>query len=251
MGPLLHIIVERTGEILNKSRMQFSSSLHESVREEILKRINTGTYVPEVPIPSTAMLVEEFGVSPITIKRALRDLQAAGALIAVAGKGTYVKKQRRFLRQVDLRSSYKEKAKVQAISITREKISDPTMDVLHPPKKVMLCVRKVVLADDLPFMYDTTYLSSDVSHDIIDEFGERFVVDALERHQIRVVKTQLVIDAAPASGEAEQVFGITNGYPMLRRLYKMETTDPAITVFGVVQSPFDQLACTIEFSSNP
>lgn len=64
--------------------LRTSSSLHESVREEIQKRIKSGAYSPGFPIPSTATPSEEFGVSPITIKRALRDLQALGALIAVA-----------------------------------------------------------------------------------------------------------------------------------------------------------------------
>ncbi|RUW04659.1 GntR family transcriptional regulator, partial [Mesorhizobium sp. M1A.F.Ca.IN.020.06.1.1] len=69
------------------SQLRLSSSLHESVREEILNRIGNGTYQPEALIPSTAMLGQEFGVSPITIKRALRDLQAAGILVSIAGKG--------------------------------------------------------------------------------------------------------------------------------------------------------------------
>ncbi|MET4037927.1 MULTISPECIES: GntR family transcriptional regulator [unclassified Bradyrhizobium] len=228
-----------------------SSSLHESVRQELLKRIKRGTYLPGDPIPSTAMLTEEFGVSPITIKRALRDLQAAGALVSVSGKGTYVKKQTRVLRKLDVSMSSLDGATIQLVSVTREKISDPTMRAFEPPKEAMLCVRKIIFADGLPFMYDATYLSSDVEDDVIEEFGERFVTQALKRHGIRVVNTDLIIDAAPAAGKVEEVFGIPTGYPMLRRFYKFTTSDPTITVFGVVQAPFDQFACSVSIPSNP
>ncbi|WP_457578227.1 GntR family transcriptional regulator [Ensifer adhaerens] len=227
-----------------------AASLHEAVREEIIARIRNGTYQPEALIPSAAMLGEEFGVSPITIKRALRDLQSTGALVAVAGKGTYVKKRTRVLRRLDISMPSYEGTTIQLHSITREKISDAAMDSFNPPSDAMLCVRKTVYADGAPFMYDATYLSSDVSDDIIEEFGEVFVTTALERRGIEIANTDLIIDAAPASGKVEEIFGIPPGYPMLRRFYKFTTNSSAITVFGVVQAPFDQLACSISIPAS-
>ncbi|PXW57913.1 UTRA domain-containing protein [Chelatococcus asaccharovorans] len=134
---------------------------------------------------------------------------------------------------------------LELLSITREKITDPSMGVFNPPDSAMLCVRKTIFADGVPIMYDAAYLSSDVSDDIVEEFGERFVTDALERHAIIIKNTRLVIDAAPATGKAEEIFGIPNGYPMLRRLYMITTSNPGVTVFGLVVSPFDRLACSI------
>lgn len=242
---------------MNKTQMQPSSSLHEAVREEIRKRISSGVYTPGTAIPSTSMLSEEFGVSPITVKRALRDLQAAGSLTSIPGKGTFVKEQRRFLRELDVWMSSMDNARklgfqpsMRLISITKEKISDATMNVFNPPDEAMLCVRKVILADGLPIMYDATYLSADVDDVIVDEFGERFVTDALQRHDIDVVNTRLVIDAAPASFGAQQAFSIPNGYPSLRRLYEITTTRLGIIVFGVVESPFDRLACSVNLPAN-
>lgn len=232
--------------------LRTSSSLHESVREEILRRIECGIYQPEALIPSVAMLGDEFGVSPITIKRALRDLQAAGALVSIAGKGTYVKKKKkRILRNLDVLAPSYGDTTIQLISVTREKISDLTMQTFDPPKTAMLCVRKVIFTDDTPFMYDATYLSADVDNEIIEEFGERLVMDALRRHNIGVLNTQIIIDAAPAIGKAEEIFGIPTGYPMLRRYYKYTTTNHDITIFGSVQAPFDRLACTVSIPAGP
>ncbi len=69
-------------------------SLHEGLRTEISRRIATGVYSRGEAIPSTAQLSEEFEVSPITVKRAVRDLQSAGMLTSVPGKGIFVKEQR-------------------------------------------------------------------------------------------------------------------------------------------------------------
>lgn len=232
------------------SQLRASSSLHQSVREEILKRITKGTYPPSVPIPSTAMLSEEFGVSPITIKRALRDLQALGVVTAVAGKGTFVKEQRRLLIDLSALVFSWENASIRLLSVTREKIADPTMGVFKPPSESMLCVRKVIsFGDEVPAVYDSTYISSDVGGEIIDEFGERLVTEALRQHAIRIRSESHVIDAAPAAGQAADVFAIPNGYPMLRRLYKFTTSKPGVAVFGILQSPFDRLAYTLNLQS--
>ncbi len=111
----------------------------------------------------------------------------------------------------------------------------------------MLCIRKTIWTDGAPFMYDITYLSPEIDNEIVEEFGERFVVDVLKTHSIHIQKTHIVTDAAPAAGAVEGIFDVPNGYPMLRRLYRMKTSDPGITVYGVVQAPFDRLACTVDF----
>ncbi|MEX3921908.1 GntR family transcriptional regulator [Paraburkholderia nodosa] len=225
-------------------------SLYETVRDELLKRVRNGIYASDMPIPSTAMLSKEFNVSVITVKRALRDLQAAGVLVTIRGKGAYVKKQQRILRQLDMRMSSLHGADISLISVTREKIGDPSMATLAAPDHTMLCVRKVISSDGSPLLYDASYLSANVEDEIIDEFGSSFIVDALKRRGIRLVKTQIVVEAFPASDRAAEIFGVPNGYPMLRRIYKMITTDANLTIYGVVQAPFDRLACSIDFPSH-
>ncbi|MFI7643259.1 GntR family transcriptional regulator [Nonomuraea sp. NPDC049400] len=57
----------------------------------ILKRVNDGTYAPELgPIPSEAALCEEFGVSRNTVRSAVRTLNEEHVLRTVMGRGTYV-----------------------------------------------------------------------------------------------------------------------------------------------------------------
>jgi DNA-binding GntR family transcriptional regulator len=226
--------------------------LHENVRAEISRRIASGVYKPGEPIASTAQLGEEFEVSPITVKRAVRDLQSAGVLHSIPGKGIFVKEKHRFVRELDVWMSSMDnvrrlgfEATMQLLSITKEKITDPTLMEFGPTEGPMLCVRKVIYAEGTPIMYDSAYVPADVPDAIVDEFGERFIIEALKRHKIPLVNMKLVVDAAPASLGAQQVFAIPTGYPMLRRLYHISTKKPGLFVTGVVESPFDRLACSI------
>ena len=236
---------------------QTGTALHDNVRQEIMRRVRAGEYGVGEALPSAAVLAQEFGVSAITIKRALRDLQPAGILRSVPGLGTFVREQRRFIRDLDFSlTSFDDalrlglKPSIGLISLTREKIIDPAFDVLEPPDTLMLCVRKVIFADETPIMYDTSYLPGSVKDEIIEEFGERFIGDALRDHGTQFTKTKLLIDAAPASEQARQTFAIPNGYPTLRRLYRLSTTDKSFSVFGVTESPFDRLACVVELDAS-
>ncbi|MET4348282.1 hypothetical protein [Bradyrhizobium sp. RT9a] len=62
------------------------------------------------------------------------------------------------------------------LSITRERSSDPVMLTFRPPREAMLCVRKTIFIDEMPFLYGSTYLSTDVDGEIVDEFAERLSV---------------------------------------------------------------------------
>jgi DNA-binding GntR family transcriptional regulator len=232
---------------------QTSNALHDTIRREIMRRVNANEYEVGVPLPSAAALAAEFEVSAITIKRALRDLQPAGILRSVPGLGTFVRERQKFVRDLDFSLTSLSDAKrlglttsLRLISVTREPIRDPAFGVFEPPGGVMLCVRKVVSIEGTPTMYDTSFLPLSLNDEVIDEFSEKFVCDALRERGTRFTRTKMLIDAAPASAEAQQTFDVPNGYPTLRRLYRLSSTDPSFSVFGMAESPFDRLSCVVE-----
>jgi GntR family transcriptional regulator len=58
-----------------------------SLRQKIL----AGEYPPGEKLPSEAMLVEMYQVSPMTVRRAINTLTSQGVVTATRGSGTYVK----------------------------------------------------------------------------------------------------------------------------------------------------------------
>jgi len=69
---------------------QGPSPLYAGVKQMIVARIASGEWQPHHRIPSENELVEQLGVSRMTINRALRELSSEGVLVRVQGVGTFV-----------------------------------------------------------------------------------------------------------------------------------------------------------------
>jgi GntR family transcriptional regulator len=70
--------------------------LHTQIRETIRRRVLDGSYAPLTQMPSESQMMEAFGVSRITVRLALADLQREGLIFKVAGKGSFVAKPKAF-----------------------------------------------------------------------------------------------------------------------------------------------------------
>ncbi len=69
-------------------------TLHSQVRESLRSSILDGSYATYARLPAESTLSQIFGVSRITVRQALSDLQNEGAIIKVAGKGAFVAPRR-------------------------------------------------------------------------------------------------------------------------------------------------------------
>lgn len=67
---------------------------HVQVYSALSRDIRTGRWQQGERMPSEAELVKSFGVSRITVSRAMRDLQAAGLVERRPGSGTYIRSAR-------------------------------------------------------------------------------------------------------------------------------------------------------------
>ena len=64
--------------------------IHQQLYSFIKERIEDGTYGEKEVIPSEKEMQENFGVSRITVRRAISDLEHDGYLRKIRGKGTFV-----------------------------------------------------------------------------------------------------------------------------------------------------------------
>jgi GntR family transcriptional regulator len=69
---------------------------HTQIRETVRRRVLDGSYAPHSQMPSEAQMMQAFGVSRITIRQALGDLQKEGLIFKIAGKGSFVAKPKAF-----------------------------------------------------------------------------------------------------------------------------------------------------------
>jgi GntR family transcriptional regulator len=73
-----------------------SVPLYSQIREAIRRRVLDGSYAPHSQMPSESQMMAAFGVSRITVRQALSDLQKEGLIFKVAGKGSFVAKPKAF-----------------------------------------------------------------------------------------------------------------------------------------------------------
>jgi GntR family transcriptional regulator len=69
------------------------TSLHRQLYVILRDQILRGLYAPGAAIPNEDALCAEFGVSRITVRRAVADLETSGILIKRHGRGTFVSEQ--------------------------------------------------------------------------------------------------------------------------------------------------------------
>lgn len=70
--------------------------LYAQIKQLLRERILDGSYQPHQQMPSEAEMMASFGVSRITVRQALADLQNEGLIFRLHGKGTFVSKPKAF-----------------------------------------------------------------------------------------------------------------------------------------------------------
>jgi len=71
-----------------------STALYQQVGDYIVRHIQDGTWPPGHRLPSEHDLVARFGMSRMTVNRALRDLAQQGRIVRVAGVGSFVAEEK-------------------------------------------------------------------------------------------------------------------------------------------------------------
>ena len=69
-------------------------ALYAQVQDYILSKIHQGIWRPGDRLPSESELVNQFGISRMTINRALRELAKQGRIVRVAGVGSFVAEEK-------------------------------------------------------------------------------------------------------------------------------------------------------------
>ena len=76
--------------------------LYTQLKESLRERILDGTYKVHQQLPSESEMSALFGVSRITVRQALSDLQKEGLIFKIPGKGTFVAKTKAFQQLMQL-----------------------------------------------------------------------------------------------------------------------------------------------------
>lgn len=157
-----------------------------TIKNSILANIHSGTWQEGSAIPAEISLAETFGVSRMTVNRALKELEAERILERRQGSGTYVAQQKYNNAHIEIRNIAKD-IREHYSTYHAEVVSKDTLDVqaLRQPNNHWLgmmffdgnpssddqlyqvCI--VHYGDDLPIQYEERWVNAGVIPDFINQ----------------------------------------------------------------------------------
>jgi GntR family transcriptional regulator len=194
-----------------------SSSLYERVRQDLLARITSGEFKPGDMLPSEDLLCKEYGVSRITIRRAVTDLSAQFFVTRRRGVGTIVTRRLNNRREFRLTGFFGENARLNATRLL-DKSVPATADVAAALEiEVGLPVRHirtVTHRDEQPYTFSDAYTVEPVTE---SSAGKVFTSGAeLDRLAWHIARAEQELDAIKASALVARHLGLRAGVPIMR-----------------------------------
>ena len=182
-----------------------------------------GTFAIGSPLPKEADIAGRFGISLITVRQALRELESDGLIQKRAAKPAVVAarlpKQRIagvFKNFADI-AAYTHGARLEVLSYRRER-SAIARDAFHlGPGDHCYCLRAVLMIENRPDTQITTFFPPDIGRRLArEDFDDVLIFRALERHLgIRITGAHITVRAEIADAAMARDLDYVEGGPIL------------------------------------
>lgn len=212
--------------------------LHHQVYLVLRQQIDDGSHAPDRPMPSEPELTEMFGVSRITIRRALDRLQGEGLITRSRGRGTFpIKSQTQaapFRTELSgnfdnlLAMGLQTRARLIEFSYVLPPANVQEMLNVGPDQKVQRAVR-VRSVDDKPFSHLTTYVPQAIGASFSSaDLEEKPLLVLFEQQGHRVQRATQAISARLADHQIAQLLEVSIGSALLfvKRLVRDANDQP-------------------------
>jgi GntR family histidine utilization transcriptional repressor len=195
---------------------------YEQVKAFIKTRISAGTWKPGDPVPSEAALAAQFGISRMTVNRALRELSAEGMVTRVQGSGTRVAELHRISSRLTIRDIHEEVVERGHVHTTRvlmveaEKASADLARTLGLRTGARVFHTMLVhLENGVPIQYEDRYVNPAAAPDFLEtDFTRTTPTHHLLQHAPLTEASYSIEACLPSAQEAKQL-GIKRGEPCL------------------------------------
>ena len=198
--------------------------LYEQIYLTLRDKIESGQYLPGSRLPSQKELADEHGVSMVTLRQAVEQLEAEGLIMTKQGKGTFVVDSKvvqslgklRSLTEVLLTSGFSPSVEVDVFGF--RPAPDTVAKELHlPPGSNVLEIRRRHLVENEPLAYAIIYLPESIGSCMTREDVQQFPIYTIyeQKLKIRLGRAAQSIRAVGANRSVAQALGIPLGTPTL------------------------------------
>jgi len=211
---------------------------YEQIKDYILYKIHAGELNPHDKIPSERNLSGQFGVSRLTVSKAIKELVLEGKLYTQVGKGTFVRDEpidqtldelTSFSEEMDKRGQRASSKIVDSgVILATEEVASK---LKIPTGVSVVMLKRVRMVNDIPLAIETAYIIADYCEGILDrfDFTHESLYSVLKNHyDLRLIYADQELEARLATTEEVEKLHIDVGSPILsmRRVTYIETEKP-------------------------
>lgn len=198
--------------------------LYQQLKQRLRAEIARGTYAPGDQLPAEPELIRLYGVSRITVRQALGDLEVEGLIVRRHGKGTFVA-ERLIAHDLVRLTDFVEDMELAGLApssrvlcFEREAAARDVAEALDiPPGVVVVRVDRLRLADAQPIAFDTTWLPLRYGALLQpDELSAETIFHILEtRYSIPIERGVFSFTAAAAGAHLADALDVALNAPLL------------------------------------
>lgn len=203
--------------------------MYRQLGDLIRKRITYGHLVVGERLPSEAQLGERFGVSRITVRQALAELERDGLLERIPGKGTFVRRSAKKIERLTRLSGFGEnmvalglEPSYETLRVGREQVPEEVIGRLQIAWTKAYVIERILLADGEPIGIHTSYLPlwlvghAPASAFAREALGQGSLYRAIEGTGAVLQRADEIVEPGIAGEEEARRLGINEGEQVLK-----------------------------------
>ncbi len=212
--------------------------LYHQIQQRLLEQIQSGELKPGMPMPSIERIAQRMGVSPMTVRQAIRALSELGVIYSRQGKGTYIsgiKLERDFRQRLSFPDEAVARVARPGSKVLSFEIQDPTpkaMEALALSKgEKVYSLRRIRFGDSVPMGIEWSCLPVRLCPGLIERFdpATSLYEELTNVYGLQLVVTDEVIEVGKASASEARLLKIPPQSPMFlfTRTSYLENGTPA------------------------
>lgn len=203
--------------------------MYKQILKILSDRIASGVWGPGEKLPPENALMQEFGVSRITVRAAIEELTDSGILVRSQGKGTFVASPKSTYRANDLIGFTRScllAGKVPTTKLIKREWAYPNQSDMEflsiPETERIIYTERLRFVDGNPTLIEVNHCSPELSF-LFDENLEGSLFDVLEKHGISIENRHRSLEICYATKDEANLLNVEKNKPLI--LFRDEQFD--------------------------
>lgn len=193
------------------------SPLYSKVETALAQEISSGILIPGDQLPPEDQLIERFGVSRTTVRKAVENLVARGLVEIRRGKGTFVA-QRKITQELTELTGFVEDMQALGRSPTARLLdkqivpadADVARRLAVPLGSLVMRIQRVRLADGVAMSLDETYLPREIGEKVVTHDLDAEPIFSLleDKYNLPLTEAEYRLEAVTATPDVAQALAV-------------------------------------------